>query len=91
MTVADCVGFTVAISVGSASPHEVKLVEKTLDDRWLDENPEWLIEDRSYDSNLLDKKLEKQGILLIVSHKSNCRKPKTQDGRELCRIEGDGK
>ena len=33
MAVADGAGFPVAISVGSASPHEVKLVEKTLDDR----------------------------------------------------------
>jgi transposase len=65
--------------------HEVKLVEKTLDDRLVDENPERLIGDRSYDSDPLDEKLAKQGILLIAPHKSNRKKPKTQDGRELRR------
>ena len=71
MAVADGAGFPVAISVGSASPHEVKLVEKTLDDRLVDENPERLIGDRAYDSDPLDEKLAKQGILLIARHKSN--------------------
>lgn len=85
MAVADGAGFPVAISVGSASPHEVKLVEKTLDDRLVDENPERLIGDRAYDSDPLDEKLAKQGILLIAPHKSNRQKPKTQDGRELRR------
>ncbi len=85
MAVADGAGFPVAISVGSASPHEVKLVEKTLDDRLVDENPERLIGDRAYDSDLLDEKLAKQGILLIAPHKSNRKKSKTQDGRELRR------
>ena len=85
MAVADGAGFPIAISVGSASPHEVKLVEKTLDDRLVDENPERLIGDRAYDSDPLDKKLAEQGILLIAPHKSNRKKPKTQDGRELRR------
>lgn len=85
MAVADGAGFPVAISVGSASPHEVKLVEKTLDDRLVDENPERLIGDRAYDSDPLDEKLAEQGILLIAPHKSNRKKPKTQDGRELRR------
>jgi len=85
MAVADGAGFPIAISVGSASPHEVKLVEKTLDDRLVDENPERLIGDRAYDSDPLDEKLAKQGILLIAPHKANRKKPKTQDGRELRR------
>ena len=85
MAVADGAGFPVVGSVGSASPHEVKLVEKTLDDRLVDENPERLIGDRAYDSDPLDEKLAEQGILLIAPHKSNRKKPKTQDGRELRR------
>ncbi len=85
MAVADGAGFPVAVSVGSASPHEVKLVQKTLDDRLVDENPERLIGDRAYDSDPLDKKLAEQGITLIAPHKSNRKKPKTQDGRELRR------
>jgi len=85
MAVADGAGFPVALSVGSASPHEVKLVEKTLEDRLVDENPERLIGDRAYDSDPLDQKLAEQGILLIAPHKANRKKPKTQDGRALRR------
>lgn len=51
----------------------------------MDENPERLIGDRAYDSDPLDEKLAEQGILLIAPHKSNRKKPKTQDGRELRR------
>jgi len=85
VAVADGAGFPVAVSVGSASPHEVKLVEKTLDDRLVEEKPERLIGDRAYDSDPLDEKLAEQGISLIAPHKSNRKKPKTQDGRELRR------
>lgn len=85
MAVADGAGFPVAISVGSASPHEVKLVEKTLDERLVDANPERLIGDRAYDSDPLDETLAKRGILLIAPHKSNRKKSKTQDGRVLRR------
>jgi len=56
-----------------------------LDDRFVDENPERLIGDRAYDSDPLDQKLAEQGILLIAPHKSNRKKPKTQDGRVLRR------
>jgi transposase len=85
MAVADGAGFPVAISVGSASPHEVKLVEKILDNRLVDENPERLIGDRAYDSDPLDERLAQQGILLIAPHKRNRKKPQTQDGRVLRR------
>ncbi|RJP52193.1 MAG: IS5 family transposase [Anaerolineaceae bacterium] len=85
MAVADGAGFPVALSVGSASPHEVKLVEKTLENRLVDENPKRLVGDRAYDSDPLDEKLAEQSILLIAPHKSNRKKPKTQDERGLRR------
>jgi transposase len=85
MAVADGTGFPVAISVGSASPHEVRLVEETLDKRFTQEKPERLIGDRAYDSDPLDKRLQQQGIQLIAPHKSNRKKPATQDGRVLRR------
>jgi len=85
MAVADGAGFPVAISVGSASPHEVRLVEDTLDKRFIEEKPERLIGDRAYDSDPLDEILAEQGILLIAPHKRNRKKPKTQDGRALRR------
>ena len=85
MAVADGASFPVALSVASASPHEVRLVEDTLAKRLVDEQPERLIGDRAYDSDPLDTKLAERGILLIAPHKSNRKKPKTQDGRALRR------
>ncbi len=85
MAVADGAGFPLAISVGSASPHEVKLVEETLGKRFIPEKPERLIGDRAYDSDPLDERLQQQGIQLIAPHKSNRKKPATQDGRALRR------
>ena len=85
MAVADRPGLPVAVSVGSASPHEVTLVESTLADRFMDELPERLIGDRAYDSDPLDERLAEQGIEMIAPHKSNRKKAKTQDGRSLRR------
>jgi transposase len=85
MAVADGTGFPHAISVGSASPHEVTLVEDTLDKRFTEEMPERLIGDRAYDSDPLDERLQQQGIEMIAPHKSNRKKPATQDGRALRR------
>ena len=85
MAVADGAGFPVALSVGSASPHEVTLVEDTLEKRLVKEKPERLIGDRAYDSDPLDEKLAKQGVQLIAPHKTNRQKPKTQDGRAFRR------
>jgi transposase len=85
MAMADGAGLPLAISVGSASPHEVKLVEETLGKRFTEEIPERLIGDRAYDSDALDKRLQQQGIEMIAPHKSNRRKPVTQDGRPLRR------
>ena len=78
MAVADGAGLPIAISVGSASPHEVKLVETTLKQRFIKEKPERLIGDRAYDSDPLDARLRRQGIEMIAPHKINRRKPGTQ-------------
>ena len=63
----------------------MKLVEETLDKRFLEELPKRLIGDRAYDSDPLDERLQKQGIEMIAPHKSNRKKPATQDGRSLRR------
>jgi transposase len=81
MAVADGAGFPVALSVRSASPHEVRLVEETLNKRLVEEKLERLIGNRAYDSDPLDKKLAAQGILLNAPHKGNHKKPKKQNGR----------
>ncbi|WKZ34455.1 MAG: IS5 family transposase [Anaerolineales bacterium] len=85
MAVADRAGLPIAISVESASPHEVRLVESTLKSRFTKERPGKLIGDRAYDSDPLDERLRKQGIELIAPHKTNRTKPRTQDGRPLRR------
>jgi hypothetical protein len=85
MAIADGFGLPFAIHLASASPHEVTLVDGTLEDRFVAEVPERLIGDRAYDSEPLDERLENQGIEMIAPHRSNRKKPKTQDGRPLRR------
>ncbi len=86
MAIADASGFPVAAHIESASPHEVKLVDQTIGKRFLDKTPDFLIGDKAYDSDPLDQRLKQQnGIEVIAPHKSNRKKPKTQDGRKLRR------
>ena len=61
-------------------------MEATLDQGFLEDAPEYLIGDRAYDSDPLDSRLRhERGITLIAPHRSNRRRPKTQDGRPLRR------
>ncbi len=86
MAVADGSGLPIALSAGSASPHEVTLVEPTLDAAFVDESPQRLIGDKAYDSDPLDQRLRIQRqIEMIAPHRTNRKKPKTQDGRKLRR------
>jgi transposase len=86
MAITDAHGLPVAVCVTSASPHEVKLVEQTLDATFVDEAPEILIGDKAYDSDPLDQKLRSErGVELVAPHKANRKKPPTQDGRPLRR------
>jgi transposase len=85
MAVADSSGLPLAVSVASASPHEVTLVEQTLESRFLLEKPKRLIGDRAYDSDPLDAEFGYRSIEMIAPHRRRRRKPKTQDGRKLRR------
>ena len=85
MAITDAGGAVLSLSVESASPHEVTLVETTLEDRFIEELPERLIGDRAYDSDPLDEQLAQMGVEMIAPHKSNRKKKKTQDGRKLRR------
>ena len=86
MGIIDAQGVPLALHTCSASPHEATLVEPTLASRALPELPEKLIGDKAYDSDPLDKNLlEKFGVEMIAPHKSNRKKPATQDGRKLRR------
>jgi transposase len=84
MAVADSHGLPVAVSVESATPHEVKLAESTLVQMVIPEPPQNLIGDNAYDSDKLDSKLRSYGIELISPHRRN-RKNRTQDLRRLRR------
>ena len=85
MAVADAAGFPLALHVTSAAPHEVTLVQDTLEESLFPERPEHLIGDKAYDSDGLDEQLQEQGIEMIAPHKRNRKKVRTQDGRALRR------
>lgn len=85
MGVVDGQGLPLAVSVASASPHELRLVGDTLDNQFLERSPRRLIGDLAYDSDPLDQQLGERGIDLIAPHRENRTKPATQDGRPLRR------
>lgn len=85
MAVADSAGLPIAIHACSASPHEVTLVEDTLDQRHTRATPQRIIGDLAYDSDGLDRRLAQRRIELIAPHRSNRIRPATQDGRPLRR------
>ena len=86
MGLADAEGLPLAVDAGSASPHEVTLVDATLDACFLDDLPARVIGDKAYDSDALDRRLdEERGVEMIAPHRRNRRKPATQDGRPLRR------
>jgi len=87
MAITDATGLPIAIDSHSANPHELRLVEQTLDACFIDELPKRLIGDRAYDSDPMDQYLaEHYQIDLIAAHKKNRKKSKTQDGRKLRRM-----
>ena len=86
MAIADTAGIPVAAHIESASPHEVKLVEATIDSSFTKYAPDRIIGDKAYDSDGLDDRLsDERGIEMIAPHRKNRKKPNTQDGRKLRR------
>ena len=86
MMVCDANGLPLAAPVGSASPHESKLVEATLDARWTERAPSPLIGDRAYDRDALDATLlEEHGVEPVSPHRRGRMRPPTQAGRTLRR------
>lgn len=86
MIMVDARGLPIAVSTGSASPHESQLVEPLFDFMVTVDFPENLIGDKAYDSDKLDEQMADRGVEMISPHRAN-RKPenKTQDGRRLRR------
>lgn len=87
MAIVDRQGLPLAVTTHAANHHEVTLVQLTFDFYMIEAKPEILIGDKAYDSDPLDAQLREEGIELISPHKSNRKKPKTQDGRRLRRYE----
>lgn len=93
MVVVDGQGVPLGIHLAAASPAEVKLLEPTLATIAVPragrgrprQKPQRLIADKAYDSDPLRWRLKHRGIQLIVPHRSNRKKPPTQDGRPLRR------
>jgi transposase len=86
MLLVDARGLPVAVTTGSAGPHESKLVQGLFDFMLTLDAPRRIIGDKAYDSDALDEDLDDEGIELIAPHRRN-RKPEnvTQDGRPLRR------
>lgn len=77
-------GFSLALQVASASPHEVTLVEDSLDCTFTNELPGRLIGDKTYDSDALDARLEEAwGTKIFAPNRK--KQAKTQDGHPLRR------
>jgi len=57
MAIADASGIPVAAHIESASPHEVKLVDVTIDSGFTKYAPDKLFGDKAYDSDGLDHRL----------------------------------
>jgi transposase len=86
MGITDARGIPIAVDATSSSPHEITLVDDTLEGCFLEELPERLIGDKAYDSDQLDARLAKErGIEMIAPHRNNRLKQPTQDGRKLRR------
>ena len=93
MVVVDGQGVPLGNHLDRASPAEVTLVERTLEQVRVPRvgrgrprsKPERLIADRAYDSDPLRRRLKQRGIQLICPHRKNRSKAPTQDGRALRR------
>ena len=93
MVVVDGQGVPLGVHLDAASPAEVNLLEPTLATIAVPragpgrprQKPTRLIADKAYDSDPLRARLKRRGIELIVPHRRNRKKPKTQDGRKLRR------
>ena len=85
MVLSDAHGLPLSVTVHSANPAEVKLIEPLIDSAITSVVPGKLIYDRAADSDPLRQRLAKRGIELICPHRRGRVKPPSQDGRALRR------
>ena len=68
----DASGIPVSAHIESASPHELKLVEATIDSSFTQYAPDRIVGDKAYDSDGLDERLlNDRGIEMIAPHRKN--------------------
>jgi transposase len=86
MILVDAWGLPVAVTTGSATPHESTLVQGLFEFMLSSDTPVRIIGDKAYDSDALDEDLDDECIEMIAPHRRN-RRPEnvTQDGRKLRR------
>jgi transposase len=84
MVVVDGQGLPLGKQLASASPHESKLIESTLDQSYGVEKIQRLIYDKAADSNALRQRMADRGIDLIAPE-NRSRKKRVQDRRKLRR------
>ena len=85
LVVVDGQGLPLGKLLASASPHDSRLLETTLDATYRSERIQRLIYDRAADSDLLRQRLAARGIDLIAPHRRGRIRLPTQDGRKLRR------
>ena len=93
MVVADGAGVPLGVSVASATPAEITLIESAWEKVRVSKRrsrgalcqPKRLILDRAYDADWLRLRMRDRGIEVICPHRSRRRKPPLQDGRSLRR------
>ena len=93
MVVVDGQGIPIGNYLDSASPAEVTLLEKTIDQIAVPrkgrgrprKNPKRIIADKAYDSDPLRRRLKRRGIELICPYRKNRGKRRYHDGRKLRR------
>jgi hypothetical protein len=79
-------GTPLSLEIAGANKAEVTLIEPLLEHRVLPRAPKRLMYDRAADCDPLRERLATQKIELICHHRSNRRKPPTQDGRAARRL-----
>jgi transposase len=85
MAIGDAHGLPLAIHSEAAAPAEIKLMEITLQKRFLKQKPLRIIADKAYDSDRLRERLLKREMLLLAPHRRGRTKPSFNDGRWLRR------
>ena len=86
MVLVDGADLPLAVTIDSASPAEVGLIEPLIDEAVTPFVPPRLVYDRAADSDSLRERLATRGIELICPHRRGRVRPATQDGRPLRRF-----